>query len=78
MSDVNPLPDQNELVIHRRAGDATFKRLIGLQYRGLITTKDGRDVARALVTAVINQQIAQQTSVIRLVVQFGHLADLAL
>ncbi|KAF8587314.1 nucleoporin [Ramaria rubella] len=44
-------------------GEANFKRLIGLQYRGLITTKDGRDVARALVTAVINQQIAQQTSV---------------
>ncbi|KAF8527887.1 nucleoporin [Hysterangium stoloniferum] len=44
-------------------GDAIFRRLITLRYCDLITTKDGRDVARALVTAVINQQIAQQTSV---------------
>jgi Non-repetitive/WGA-negative nucleoporin C-terminal len=51
------------LILTTRAGEATFKRLINLQYRGLITTKEGRDVARALVTAVINQQIAQQTSV---------------
>ena len=57
------LPEPCELIHDERAGDTIFKRLIGLQYRGLITTKDGRDVARALVTAVINQQIAQQTSV---------------
>ncbi|GJJ09444.1 hypothetical protein Clacol_003667 [Clathrus columnatus] len=40
-----------------------LKKFLGLQYRDLVTTKEGRDVARALVTVVINQQIAQQTSV---------------
>lgn len=62
MSDMST-SDQAVLIVATRSGDAIFNRLIGLQYRTLITTKEGRDVARALVTAVINQQIAQQTSV---------------
>lgn len=66
--------NQSKLTHGERAGDDIFKRLIGLQYRGLITTKDGRDVARALVTAVINQQIAQQTSVRPVIYTFQHIS----
>ncbi|KAI5478404.1 nuclear pore complex protein Nup155 [Pseudohyphozyma bogoriensis] len=39
------------------------KTLLGLTYQELLTTKTGREVARALVSAVINQQIGRQLSV---------------
>ncbi|KAM0752957.1 nucleoporin-domain-containing protein [Meredithblackwellia eburnea MCA 4105] len=39
------------------------KSLQTLTYQGLLTTKIGRDVARGLVSSVINQQIGRQLSV---------------
>lgn len=44
----------------------TQKTLLGLTYQDLLVTKKGRDVARALVSAIINQQIGQQVSVSRI------------
>lgn len=41
----------------------TQKTLLGLTYADLLTKKQGRDVARSLVSAVINQQIGRQLSV---------------
>jgi len=46
-----------------RCGEPIYKRLMTLRYQDFITTKDGRDISRSLVTALINQQIAQQISV---------------
>jgi hypothetical protein len=34
-----------------------------LTYSGLVTTKDGRDVARSLLNSVINQQLSHQVGV---------------
>lgn len=39
------------------------EKLVGLSYAELLTTKKGRDVARGLVSAVINQQIGRHLSV---------------
>lgn len=38
-------------------------QLLGLSYQDLLTKKEGREVAKKLVTAVINQQIGRQLSV---------------
>ncbi|SGY61158.1 BQ5605_C007g04532 [Microbotryum silenes-dioicae] len=41
----------------------TQKMLLGLSWQDLLTKKVGRDVARKLVSAIINQQIGRQLSV---------------
>lgn len=42
---------------------ALQKALGALTYEALLTTKDGKDTARSLVNALVNQQITQQISV---------------
>ncbi|KAK4050871.1 hypothetical protein OIV83_003293 [Microbotryomycetes sp. JL201] len=41
----------------------TQKRLLDLTFKDLLTKKQGRDIARSLISAVINQQIGRQMSV---------------
>ncbi|KAM0790881.1 hypothetical protein ACM66B_004721 [Microbotryomycetes sp. NB124-2] len=41
----------------------TQKRLLEMTFQDLLTKKQGRDVARSLISAVINQQIGRQMSV---------------
>lgn len=50
--------------------DETQKALLTLSYQDLLTKKQGKDIARTLVSAVINQQIGRQLSVSTAVVEF--------
>jgi len=46
-----------------RCDPALQSTLGGLTYMGLLTTNEGREVARKLVTALIEQQIGQELGV---------------
>lgn len=46
-----------------RAGPQVQTALSGLTYQGLICGRDGREVAKALVTTLINMQTGQQSSI---------------
>lgn len=41
----------------------TQSKLLSLTFRDLLTKKQGREIARSLISAVINQQIGRQMSV---------------
>lgn len=50
-------------MIVARAGPSVQSALAGLTYQGLICGRDGREVAKALVTTLINMQTGQQSSI---------------
>lgn len=53
---------------------ATQQALLKLTYQDLLTTQVGRDTARSLVSAIINQQIGRQLSVRSYLTVLGDLA----